>query len=109
VKIANKISISFLVIGSIILCISTPFYYYFAKNSLKKQIYNHLNTTAQSRASHIETFLESELEGIKQLSKSIVIERFLLADMRDKDYYQIFHDVNRRLKDTAYLSLTRRE
>ncbi len=100
-KLANKISISFLVIGSIVLCISTPLYYYFAKNSLKKQIYNHLQTTAQSRAHHIESFLTCQKEAIKQLSESIVIKRFLSADMRDRDYYQSFHDVNRRLKNTA--------
>ena len=72
-----------------------------SKNIVTQQIYNHLETTAQSRAHHIETFLETEKKAIKQLSESIVIERFLSANKGDRDYIQKFNDVMRRLEHTA--------
>ncbi|MBW2741050.1 MAG: HAMP domain-containing protein, partial [Deltaproteobacteria bacterium] len=70
-------------------------------NMTEKHIYDHLSTAAESRAKHVETFLNSEKEMTKQLSKSIVIERLLLADRNDPDYSRKYDDVMRRLKGTA--------
>ncbi|MGB2990860.1 MAG: hypothetical protein WBC98_12975, partial [Candidatus Zixiibacteriota bacterium] len=69
-----------------------------SKNIAQKQIYNHLETTAQSKTHHIETFLETEKNAIKQLSKSVVIERLLFASKEDRDYIQKRKDVSRRLE-----------
>ncbi|MGB3093590.1 MAG: PAS domain S-box protein [Candidatus Zixiibacteriota bacterium] len=72
-----------------------------SKNIAQKQIYNHLETTAQSKTHHIETFLETEKNAIKQLSKSVVIERLLFASKEDRDYIQKRKDVSRRLEHTT--------
>ena len=72
-----------------------------SKNIVKKQVYDHLETTAESKAHHIETFLKTKKEAIKQLSESIVIERFLLANKNNRDYSHKFNDVMRRLERTA--------
>ncbi len=72
-----------------------------SKSIIKRSIYNHLETTAESRAEHVETFLEAEKEAIKQLSRSIVIGRLLLARRDDRDYIQKLNDATRRLVRTA--------
>lgn len=74
------------------------------RNMTKKYIYDHLSTAAESRAKHVETFLKSEEEAIKQLSESIVIERLLLADRDDPDYSRKYDDVIWRLKGTAEIN-----
>ena len=72
-----------------------------SKNIVEQEVYNHLLTTADSRADHIETFLETEKEAVEQLSVSVVIEQFLSAEKDDPDYTQKRNVVMRRLKDTA--------
>ncbi|MCK4822339.1 response regulator [bacterium] len=72
-----------------------------SKDIIEHQIYNHLETTAQSRALHVETFLKTEKEAIKQLSESIVIERFLSANKNDQDYNEKRNGVMRRLERTV--------
>ena len=72
-----------------------------SKNIVEQEVYNHLLTTADSRADHIETFLETEKEAVEQLSVSIVIEQFLSAEKDDPDYTQKRNVVMRRLNDTA--------
>ncbi|MCK4596456.1 HAMP domain-containing protein, partial [bacterium] len=72
-----------------------------SKNMIEKEIHNHLETAARSRAHHIETFLKTEKEAIKQLSESVVIERFLLAGKQNPNYSQKRDDVRRRLEYTA--------
>ena len=85
-KIASKITISFIIVVTIFAAVSLLTFYIAAKAQLEETIYAHLNTTAQSRARHIETFLEIGKESVEQLSKSIVIEQFLSAGKNDKDY-----------------------
>lgn len=69
-----------------------------SKNSAEKQIYNQLESTAQSRANHIETFLELKKTTVRQLSQSIAIQKLLLTDKNDEDYAKSFNDVTKRLK-----------
>jgi C4-dicarboxylate-specific signal transduction histidine kinase len=73
----------------------------FSEDMIEQEICNHLLTAAESRASHVETFLDGEKEAIKQLSESVVIERLLLADRDDPDYSGKYDDVTRRLEHTA--------
>ena len=99
-KIANKINVSFFVVVMVLMGALMFISYTAAKNSLKKAIYAHLTTTAHSRARHIETFLETSKESIRQLSESVVIKQFLSAGKKDKNYNQKLNDVTQRLKDT---------
>ncbi|KPJ49093.1 MAG: hypothetical protein AMJ41_03625, partial [candidate division Zixibacteria bacterium DG_27] len=68
---------------------------------VRKQIAGKLEAVAESRAHHVQTFLETQKEAVKQSSESIVIERFLLASADDQEYLWKFDDVTRRLKNTA--------
>ena len=72
-----------------------------ALDIVKQQISGHLATAVQSRASHVETFLKAEIEAIKQLSASIVFERFLSSSVGSENYDQVRDDAMRRLRETA--------
>jgi len=73
----------------------------FLEDTVENDVCNHLLTAAESRANHIETFLNGGTEAINQLSESIVIERLLLTGKDYPDYSGKYDDVIRRLKHTA--------
>ena len=100
-KIANKISFSFFIVAVILIVSAAGIVYHIEKENLKTAIFNHLATTVRSKTHHIETLLESSKEAARQLSKSVVIERFLLTSKENGDYGQRLNDANRRLKDTS--------
>ncbi|MCK4653173.1 MAG: HAMP domain-containing protein [Candidatus Cloacimonetes bacterium] len=93
-RISLIIFLIILVTGAIAIIISRSV----STNIVKRQIYSHLETTAKSRANHINTFLVKGKECIVQLSNSIVIEKLLKANKYSKDYKKIFNDVMIRLK-----------
>ena len=73
-KIANKINLSFSIVVVVLVGISLSILYTAAKNSLEEAIFEHLSTTAQSRARHIETFLEEDKVKMELLAESGGIE-----------------------------------
>ncbi len=81
--------------------ILTSAFYMIARDNLEDIIHSNLTVIAQSMADSVETFLDSKKEAVRQLSKSIVIEKFLLTDRKDTTYRQKMEAVMRRLKDTA--------
>ena len=99
-KIANKITISFLIIAMALIAVAGSVFYTVARSNLKNAIFEHLETTAKSRAHQIETFLDMQKESITQLSQSIAIENFLRADKQDQDYIDKFNIAEKRLKRT---------
>ena len=62
-KIANKISISFLIVGAVLTTVAGSIFYTISKNNLQNAIFEHLKTATQSRAHHIEGFLNMQKEG----------------------------------------------
>jgi len=78
-KIANKISLSFLITAVIVTAVATPIFYITAKKSLEDRIYAHLETTAQSRAHHIETYLQEHKRLVKILASDILLKNTLHA------------------------------
>jgi C4-dicarboxylate-specific signal transduction histidine kinase len=103
-KIANKITVSFLVTGLALTAIAGSAFYTISVNNLKDAIFRHLETTAESRALHIETFLNMQKERIIQLSQSIVLENFLRTNQQDPDYMDKFDMAERRLESTEKVS-----
>ena len=78
-KIANKINLSFSAALVILMGISLFTFYIIAKNNLEKAVFEHLITTAQSRANHIETFIVELEEEAEIFAKSALIESMLEA------------------------------
>ncbi|MEA1935732.1 MAG: response regulator [Thermodesulfobacteriota bacterium] len=99
-KVATKISLSLFIIVLIITGISGPFVYIESKEDIKKATFAHLETTARSRAEHIETFLKMQKEKIIQLSQSAVIANLLRTDEQSPDYVDKFDVVEKRIERT---------
>jgi len=99
-KIANKISLSFLITAVILTGIAAPVCYIIARRNLEDEIFSRLSTIAQSRAHHIETFLETQKYAATQLSQSLVLEELLSASKQSPDYTLRFDRAMRRLETT---------
>ena len=100
-KIANKISVSFFMVGLIITSIAAPLFYMVSKSNLQNAIFAHLATTAQSRSTHIDTLLTEEEEAVLQFAQSVVVRDFLKAKETDADYGEKLDKVMERLARTA--------
>jgi len=82
-KIANKISLSFLITALILTSIAAPIFYITARNNLENAIFAHLKTTARSRTRHIETLLEEHKQKVKILASDISFQNSLKAKADD--------------------------
>ncbi|MFH1394635.1 MAG: ATP-binding protein [Candidatus Omnitrophota bacterium] len=69
-KIAKKISLSFLATAIVIVSVVGPILYIIFSDSLKQAIFDHLSTTIQSRRHHIETLLKEYAHTAKMLALS---------------------------------------
>jgi len=103
-KIGSKITSYFIIAVTLLTGFAMLSFYIPAKNNLRKEIFAHLNAVAQSRARHIETFLETEREKVVQLSESICIVNLLLADKGSPGYGGKLEVVTERLDGTEKAS-----
>jgi PAS domain S-box-containing protein len=78
-KIANKISLSFLLTAVVLTSIAAPVFYITARKSLQDRIYAHLETTVRSRAHHIETYLKEHKGKVEIMADSAVVENAIEA------------------------------
>lgn len=99
-KIANKISISFLVTAIVLTTIALVVLYISLSGMLKEVIFNHLVTATESRAKHIIAYLNANRDAAMQLSQSVVIKKLLATPFEDQAYFLRFNDVMIRLEDT---------
>jgi len=90
----------FALVGSIF---GTCVTYSVADRILTEGVYNHLEMVVQSRAGHVETFLEGRKGTAEQLSASVVIEDFLSIDENDSEYDNKLGLVHKRLGKTVDL------
>ena len=72
-----------------------------SKDIITEQVRRHLETTARSRAQHVETFLDKEKKLVMQLAESEVVRRLLPANKTDVDYNNRLNTVIRRLENSA--------
>jgi len=82
-KIANKISFSFLITALILTGIAAPIFYITARNNLENAIFAHLKTNARSRTRHIETLLEEHKKKVKILASDISFQNSLKLKVDD--------------------------
>ncbi|MDP8215743.1 MAG: hypothetical protein P9L98_00240 [Candidatus Kaelpia imicola] len=75
-KIRDKISLYFLAIVSVFVIIASSIFYNTAKENLKRAIFEHLKTTAISRAHHIETFLEEREQAVRLTAEENIFKEF---------------------------------
>jgi len=78
-KIANRISLSFLTLIIVLTVIASSIFYLIAKDNLRDAIYAQLEITVRESARNIETYLEMLKVSTVQFSKSVVLENLLQA------------------------------
>ena len=71
------------------------------KNDMKKEIFEHLTSTVQSREAHIQTFLDLQEQAVRQLSQSEILKQFLLTTKKDENYRSRLQKTNQRLRNTV--------
>ena len=99
-KIANKISLSFLSVAVVLTAVAGFTVTKVNENILKREIIAHLETTARSREDHIETYLKLIKASVAQLSKSVVLETFLETRKDDPGWAKAYEQTMTRLKRT---------
>jgi PAS domain S-box-containing protein len=104
-KIANKIGLSFLLAGIIFATAATSIAYITFRNNLKRSIFAHLRTTAQSRASHIKTFLEEHKKAVELLAEGIIFRELLSTSKDTQEYNECLERVNSRIKNVVNIDI----
>ena len=100
-KIANKISLSFLITVLILTIIAGTVFYLIAKDSLQKAIYNNLATACCFRSDNIKTYLKMLEISVGQLSQSTALADFLkLSDKENPQRNDAFDMAMKRLART---------
>jgi signal transduction histidine kinase len=98
-KIANKISLSFLITALILTAIAAPIFYITAKKNLEDRIYAHLRTTAQSRANHIETYFKGHKQTVELLAQGAIFKELLSTSKEAPEYKKKLERVNKRINN----------
>lgn len=92
-KIANKISLSFLIPAVILANITAAISYTIIKSNVEKAIFAHLRVIAQSRARHIEMFLEEHKNHVRLLSKLKPIGSILSSGQNIENLNKILREM----------------
>lgn len=102
-----KVGTVFIIVSFLLALIAsiagTSYFYSKSVETMEEQVYNHLKTTVQSRAHHVETWLDEKKILAENLALIGKVERLLLADKTDSDYNDKVEAVNERLKKTVDL------
>ncbi len=100
-KLAVIFTIAFFVL-TLVGTTTISFYNYQTANEiLINQVENHLKTTVQSRADHLDTFLDGLEKLALQMSQSVVINKLLMTNKTDEVYDSRLKDVMIRLNDST--------
>jgi hypothetical protein len=100
-KIANKISLSFLITAVILTTVAVSITYIIIRKDLKKAIYDHLMTAAKSRASHIETFLEEHKQIMELLANQLIFKEIFTESRNSPGYSEKFERVKKELDNVV--------
>lgn len=95
-RIARKISLSFLITALGLTTIAVSIIHGVVRNNIEKSIFSHLMTAAQSRATHIETLLREHKEKIELMASSPLFIG-LLRSKHTPEYNKTLDAVRARL------------
>ncbi|MFC1480145.1 ATP-binding protein [Candidatus Omnitrophota bacterium] len=96
-KIAHKISLSFIVVSTILVIVAGSILYAIARNQIKNTVISHLKTAAQSRADHIETFLNGHKQASALLTADIVPSKVLEREKNTPEYNESLKKIKHKV------------
>ena len=80
----------------------TSYYYTQCNNAMTSQVYEHLESIAQSKGNHIETFLEEQKIKIKIAQRDDDLISFLKLAKQGKDYSHLEEEITGDLNEFLY-------
>ncbi len=83
-KIANKITLFFVIPGIIFAIVAGYIYYTACKNTLEEAIFQHLITAARSRANHVKTYLEEHKDKVELLANDSLLKNTLKSILNNR-------------------------
>jgi len=106
-KIANKISISFLLTAVVLTTAALSVIYTMVRDDLKIEIADRLMTAVMSRANHIETLLGWHKQAVELMSSETSFKELLISEKDDPEYGRKFgrvtSTINNARKNYEYL------
>jgi len=100
-KIANKIILAFLILALVSIAFYSVIFYFIVKYDVERMISTSLDIALSSRAHHVLTYLEMLKVSVGQLSKSVVLEDFLKANLKEgPERQRTFEIAMKRLRRT---------
>ena len=100
-KIASKISFSFLIVAILVSSVASSITYFISKVDLQRAIDGQLEITAALKKNQIETYLELIRASVNQLSRSTILEIFIKAhDKNPSGSSEVFAAAMKRLRRT---------
>ena len=101
-RIAKRINLSFLVLALVLGGVSAIIFYGVSRSSLKEAICRHLNTTARSRANHIEAFLTDRKVSVTLMARDhVIISKLKALSAGNTSAEQDIQILNRGLRELA--------
>jgi PAS domain S-box-containing protein len=94
-KIRNKILLAFFIVSILGSIYGSVYFYFVSSNLVKQEVLNHLETTAQDRASHIETYLKQNIERLKLITSRNALRNTLKSynEEPDQDKLKTMKDI----------------
>ena len=105
-KIANKISLSFLLTAVILTTGALSFVYTMVRDDLEKEIGDRLMTAVMSRANHLETLLGEHKQALELMSAETSFKELLNSEKDDPEYgrkfWRVVSTINNATKNHEY-------
>ena len=77
----------------------TSYYYTQCNKAMTAQVYEHLETVAQSRANHVVSFINSEINKLEMIGGGIIFVDFLESPERTNQNSEEFKKIKKRIDD----------
>lgn len=74
------------------------------RTDLEREVGDHLNALAQSRANHIKTFLTEHKKTVELLASEPIFKELLLANEKDADYKKLYQNVDNRINNLVKIN-----
>ena len=87
-KIRNKISLTYIAVFVVIMAAIGVSMAYFGNSSIESEVLDHLENAAESRANHIETYLDQNIDRLKLVTSRTKLRRLLDEYISDPAAYQ---------------------
>ncbi len=101
-KVGTVIAIAFFLVALLGSIAGTSYYYSKSIESTKQEVFEHLETTSQSRAAHIKSYLEEQKIKIRIAQRDNDLTNFLKLAKQGEDYNNLQEEVNSDLNEFLY-------